>query len=254
MIAAIIQARMGSTRLPNKTLEDLHGKTLLDRVIDRAAAIPGVDSVVVATTIEPADDVIEKRCSERNVTVWRGSVDDVLNRFVEAARFVGADVIVRVTADDPFKDPWVAGDVLREFLTHRSEVDYVSNTLEPTWPEGLDIEVFSREALEGAAAEATLRSDHEHVTPFIYNNPQRFRIRQVRHTVDLSSLRWTLDYAEDLAFARAVYTRLDRGDIFSMHDILALLEREPTLGEINKGFTRNAGYAKSLAEDREATP
>lgn len=250
MITAIIQARLGSTRLPAKTLVDLHGKTLLQRVIDRAAAIPKVQRVVVATTVLAEDDLVAA-CAERcGADAYRGSVDDVLDRFLQAARGVGASVIVRVTADDPFKDPVVSGRVLEEFLRRAPDVDYVSNTLEPTWPEGLDIEVFSRDALERAGKEATLKSEREHVTPYIYNHPDRFRIVQVKHTEDLSSLRWTLDYAEDLAFARAVYERLDRGPIFGMEAILSLLHAEPRLADMNRGFLRNAGYLRSLEEDR----
>jgi spore coat polysaccharide biosynthesis protein SpsF len=250
MIAAIIQARMGSTRLPEKTLADLHGKSLLERVIDRARAIPGVERVIVATTTLEEDDPIAGCAARRGVAVYRGAIDDVLARFAGAARRVGAPVIVRITADDPFKDPQVCGVVLAEFLRRAPNIDYVSNTVEPTWPEGLDVEVFSREALERADREATLRSEREHVTPYIYNHPEFFRNLQVKHTRDLSTLRWTLDYAEDLAFARAVYERLDQGAIFGMAEILALLEAEPALRELNRGFLRNAGYLKSLAEEQ----
>lgn len=250
MIAAIIQARMGSTRLPEKTLADLHGKSLLERVIERAAAIDGVERVVVATTILDEDEPIAACGARLGVDVYRGPIDDVLARFAGAARSADASVIVRITADDPFKDPAVCGIVLTEFLRRQPYVDYVSNTVEPTWPEGLDVEVFSRGALERADREATLRSEREHVTPYIYNHPDRFSIVQVRHDQDLSALRWTLDYPEDLAFARAVYERLDRGVIFQMDEVLALLESEPSLKELNRGFLRNAGYLKSLAEEQ----
>lgn len=252
MIAAIIQARMGSTRLPGKSLADIHGKPLLQRVIDRTVAIPGIEHVVLATTIESEDDPLVECATKSAISVYRGSVDDVLGRFVGAARSVNASVIVRVTADDPFKDPEVSGRVLAEFLRLAPSIEYVSNTLEPTWPEGLDIEVFSREALERAGREAALRSEREHVTPYIYNHPDRFRIAQVKHSEDLSSLRWTLDYPEDLEFTRAVYARLDCGVVFGMSEILALLNAEPALREMNRGFLRNAGYLKSLAEDRQA--
>jgi spore coat polysaccharide biosynthesis protein SpsF len=250
VITAIIQARMGSTRLPEKTLADLHGKSLLERVIDRAAAIRGVERVVVATTELPEDDPIAACAAGCGIGVYRGPVDDVLARFAGAARMVGASVIVRITADDPFKSPEVCSRVLAEFLRRAPDVDYVSNTVEPTWPEGLDVEVFSRKALERADREAGLRSEREHVTPYIYGHPDRFRNVQVKHSEDLSALRWTLDYPEDLAFARAVYERLDRGPIFDMDSILALLDAEPALKDMNRGFLRNAGYLKSLAEEQ----
>lgn len=250
MIAALIQARMGSTRLPGKTLADLHGKPLLQRIIDRTLAIPGIERVVLATTTEPDDDALIACATQCGVNFYRGDTEDVLARFVGAARSVDASVIVRITADDPFKDPGVSGRVLAEYLRLAPHVDYVSNTVEPTWPEGLDIEVFSRDALERANREARLTSEREHVTPYIYNRPDLFHLVQVKHTEDLSSLRWTLDYPEDLEFARAVYARLDGGVIFGMNEILALLEAEPALGAVNSGFVRNAGYLKSLGIEK----
>lgn len=249
MIGAIIQARLGSTRLPSKTLADICGKSLLQRVIERSSAIPGVDSVVVATTTLAEDDAVAACASGCGAAVFRGAVDDVLSRYVGAARTIDATVVVRITADDPFKDPEVCGLVLREFQSRSPGIDYVSNTVEPTWPEGLDVEVFSREALERAGREARLGSEREHVTPYIYNHPEWFRMAQVKNTVDLSKERWTLDYPEDLAFARAVYERFGGRADFGMAEMLALLESEPEIRALNQGFLRNAGYLKSLAED-----
>jgi spore coat polysaccharide biosynthesis protein SpsF len=249
VITAIVQARMGSTRLPSKTLADVAGKTLLERVIDRAHVIPRVEQVILATTELPEDDVLLTIAERCGVGVFRGSVDDVLLRFAGAAATADASVVVRITADDPFKDPKVCGLVLDEYLKRVPNIDYVSNTLEPTWPEGLDVEVFSREALDKASAEAKLQSEREHVTPYIYKNPQIFRILEVRHTENLSAMRWTLDYPEDLDFARAVYERLRGTGMFGFTEILDLLAREPELQKINTGFTRNAGYLASLAKD-----
>jgi len=249
VICALIQARLGSTRLSAKTLADIAGKTLLERVVLRARAIPGVAAVVVATTTLAEDDAVAQCAVRSGATVFRGSEDDVLDRFVGAARQAEASVVVRITADDPFKDPDVCGRVLREYLVRAPGVDYVSNTLEPTWPEGLDVEVFSRQTLERAGREATLRSEREHVTPYIYKHPDRFRIVQVRHDKDLSAERWTLDYPEDLEFARAVYERFAPRDIFGMDEVLALLDSAPEIRSLNRGFMRNAGYLKSLTED-----
>ena len=249
MICALIQARLGSTRLPGKTLADICGKTLLQRVVERSRAIPKVSKVVVATTTLAEDDAVAACAIQCGASVFRGAVNDVLDRFVEAARAEGASVIVRITADDPFKDPEICGRVLDEFLRSEPAPDYVSNTIEPTWPEGMDVEVFSFNALQRAAREAVLASEREHVTPYIYNHPERFRIVQVKHSEDLSAIRCTLDYPEDLAFARAVYTRLDDGSLFGVDKILALLDAEPELRKLNRGFLRNAGYLKSLSED-----
>lgn len=249
MNAAIIQARMGSTRLPDKVLADIEGVPLIGRVIERTRAVRGIDTVVVATTTGREDDTLADYVSRQGVTVVRGSSDDVLARYQQAARAVDAATVMRITADDPFKDPDVCGLVLSRFIRAEGSVDYVSNTVELSYPEGLDVEVFSREALERAAQEANLPSEREHVTPYIYKRPDAFRIEQVVLDRDLSSLRWTLDYPEDLVFARAVYERLSNKPMFLMDDVLSLLAREPHLAALNQGFVRNAGYHASLASD-----
>lgn len=248
-IVGIIQARMGSTRLPGKALLDLAGAPFLARVIERMQYAETLDALVLATTTEPTDDPLVELAASLGVGVYRGSVDDVLGRFTQAARQAEAALIVRITADDPFKDPQVIDHAVRLWLQEPT-LDYVSNTLEPTYPEGLDIEVFTRAALERAWREARLPSEREHVTPYIWKHPDRFRVRNFRFARDLSHLRWTVDYPEDLEFARAVYERLYRpGQVFLMEDILRLLEAEPELAQINAGFRRNEGYLKSLAED-----
>lgn len=247
-VVAIIQARMGSTRLPRKTLVDIAGKPLLGHVIDRVCACQRVDDLIVATTNLPEDQDIVCLAEQYQVMTYRGSVDDVLDRFYQAAIQSSAEVIVRVTADDPFKDPRVIDKMITYFLEHPG-LDYVSNTIEPTYPEGLDVEVFSFEALERAWQETQRPSDREHVTPYIWRNPQKFRLANLKHSVDLSHLRWTLDYKADLNFARAVYQRLYHGEVFFMGDILALLEQEPELAELNRGIERNVGYLESLRAD-----
>jgi len=240
---------MGSTRLPGKTLADICGKPLLAHVIQRVLASHLVREVVVATTPEPADVPIIRLSKEYGASTYVGSIEDVLDRFYQAARIAGAETIVRVTADDPFKDPAVIDEVVRRLLDDPS-LDYASNTLEPTYPEGLDIEAFTFSALERAWKEASLQSDREHVTPYIWRNPQDFRIASVRHSSDLSSLRWTIDYEPDLLFAREIYARLYRGQVFLMPEILALLASEPCLADINSGFERNVGYLASLEKER----
>ncbi len=252
-IIGIIQARTGSTRLPQKALADLAGAPFLARVIERMRYCETLDALVLATTAEPSDDPLADLAASLGAAVYRGAVDDVLDRFTQAARMADAALIVRITADDPFKDPAVTDRAVRLWLERPAELDYVSNTLKPTYPEGLDIEVFTREALERAWREARLPSEREHVTPYIWKHPDRFRVLNFEHSRDLSHLRWTVDYPADLEFARAVYARLYRpGEVFLMDDILRLLEAEPALAQINTGFQRNAGYMKSLAEDQRA--
>ncbi len=241
---------MSSTRLPGKVLLPIVGRPMLTLLIERLRHSKLIDRWVVATSIEIADDPIEAHCSELGVDCFRGSMEDVLDRYYRLAMQYEGEIIVRVTADDPLKDPVVIDKVITHFQAH-PELDYASNTIEPTYPEGLDVEVFSFRALEKAWHEAALPSEREHVTPYIWKHSRRFRIANVRHQTDLSSLRWTVDYEEDLQFIREVYKRLYKGDVFYMEDILALLESEPQLGKINADFERNAGYFTSLKEDRQ---
>lgn len=249
-VVAIIQARMGSSRLPGKTLADICGKPLLLRIMERVRAARKVHEVVLATTIQPEDRPLLELTRRHGLRGYAGSVDDVLDRFYQAARLAGADAVVRITADDPFKDPQVI-DLIVARLLDDSRLDYVSNTIEPTFPEGLDVEAFRFSALEKAWREAMLASEREHVTPYIWKNPDRFRTASVFHSSDLSGLRWTLDYEKDLIFTRAVYDRLSCQGLFLMNDILELLRTAPDLSRINEGIERNKGYALSLSRDSE---
>jgi spore coat polysaccharide biosynthesis protein SpsF len=246
---AIVQARMGSSRLPGKTLADIHGKPLLQHVIQRVGAATMIQEVVVATTMEAEDEAIVQLAQQLQTPVVRGSALDVLDRYYQAARVHGAGTVVRITADDPLKDPDVIDKVVVELLAE-SAVDYASNTLRPTYPEGLDVEAFTFHALEKAWREAALPSEREHVTPYIWKHPWRFRIKEVCHTEDLSHLRWTVDYDDDLRLVREVYARLDGCRVFGMHDILRLLQEHPELAALNRGIVRNEGYNESLKKDR----
>lgn len=231
---AIIQAHMGSTRLPGKVMLDLGGRPVLRRVVDRARAIPGVDEVVVACATLPGDDVLEEACRAWGVAVYRGSDHDVLARFLGAARAHGADACVRITSDCPLLDPGVSGDIVRRFRQAQPGVDYASNKIPQSFPRGLDTEVFTRAALERADADATQPYERAHVTIHLYEHPERFRLLGVTSDTDRADWRWTLDTPEDLAFLREVYARLGPGDDFAWTDVVALLEREPALMDINR--------------------
>jgi len=244
--AAIIQARMASTRLPGKVMADLAGKTLLERVVERARLATSLDLVSVATSNHSSDDPLASHCVARGIPCFRGSHDDVLDRYHRAAREIGAEVIVRLTADCPLLDPAVIDRVIETFRS--GDFDYVSNTLQPTYPDGLDTEVFGFPALERAWKEAIFLSEREHVTPYIWNQPTLFRLGSVRQEEDLSMLRWTVDEPQDLEFVRRIYADLGPGR-FHMADILAVLRAAPGLAEVNRGFVRNEGYRKSLRED-----
>jgi len=243
---AIIQGRMSSRRLPGKILMDIEGKPLLAHVVQRAKASGVFDFVVFATTTDPTDDPVVEYCAREAIECFRGDLNDVLERYYQAARTYGAEMVTRLTADCPLLDPAVIKKVVQAFDPDR--YDYVSNAIRRTYPDGLDTEVFSIAALTRARNEAKLPSEREHVTPYIHKHPDLFRIGHVTQEHDLSMLRWTVDEPQDLAFVRAVFAELG-GDIFGQEEILALLARKPELQTINEGIICNEGYKKSLNDD-----
>jgi spore coat polysaccharide biosynthesis protein SpsF len=230
----IIQARMTSTRLPGKSLMLLAGKPMIEHVVERARAISAVDEVWVATTNDGSEAPLVTWCNGANVPVHRGSADDVLSRFASVARESNADAIVRITADCPLLDPQVSGAVLQLFLSGAGSLDYASNTLQRTFPRGLDTEVFSRRILEGANAEAADALDREHVTRFFYRRPERFHLGNFAETADYSHLRWTVDTPDDFAFMSAVCEEIRvRRASFAWQDILRILAERPELQLLN---------------------
>lgn len=230
--AAIIQARMGSTRLPGKVLADLSGRQVLAWVVRAAAAITGVDRVVVATSTAHGDDAIAEWCAHAGIVCARGSEADVLDRYVEAARAVHADVVLRITADCPLLDPAVCAEVLA--LLRLTGADYASNVGPSTWPDGLDCEVLTAVALEAAGRDATAPPDREHVTPFVRHNRHRFLVRNLPCPIpDLQKHRWTLDRPEDLEFLRRVARHLPADRAPSYLEVLAVLDRHPELTALN---------------------
>lgn len=219
---AIIQARMGSTRLPGKVLAELDGHTLLWHVIARSRAAGLVDEVVVATTDDPVDDVLAREAVEYGVPVFRGSPEDVLDRYVQCAREFAAEIVVRITADDPLKDPKLIDDVVRA-VARDGAIDYASNFVRPTFPVGLDVEAVRMRALEEAWRDADEPQDREHVTRFIWRQPDRFVLMSLEHPVDLSHHRWTVDYDADLYFLRWVFRHLEAGTM-DWRKVLRLVE------------------------------
>jgi glutamate-1-semialdehyde aminotransferase/spore coat polysaccharide biosynthesis protein SpsF (cytidylyltransferase family) len=239
---------MGSTRLPGKVLMDLGGRPALAWVLRAARAAAGVDEVWVATSTAAADDPVARWCDDNSVPVHRGSEHDVLDRYTGAMLASGADVVVRLTGDCPLLDPAVIAQTVR--LRAMTGAAYASNVDPPTWPDGLDCEVMTGDALATAAREATRPSDREHVTPFIRNNRARFPAETLISPLpDLARERWTLDTADDLAFLRAVVSRLPGDQPPSHLDVLAVLDGEPQLRDLNRRETRNAGFA--AAQTRE---
>jgi spore coat polysaccharide biosynthesis protein SpsF len=237
-IVAIIQARMGSTRLPGKVLKDLGGETVLARVVARVRRSQEIGEVVIATTREPEDEAIVDECRRLSARVFRGEVHDVLDRYYQAAKEEKAEAIVRITSDCPLIEPEITDATIRAFLDSRP--DYASNVLERTYPRGLDTEIMIWDALSRSWREAKQPHQREHVTPYIYENAGRFTLLSVKGDIDYSSHRWTLDQPEDLAFLRAVYERMGDDGGFSWRDVLALLEREPGLIELNRHVSQKA--------------
>lgn len=249
-VVAIIQARMGSTRLPGKVMEEIAGKPMLYHVINRAKHAKELDDIVIATTNLKEDSQILDFASELGVRSYAGSENDVLDRYYQAAIMSKADVIVRITADCPLADPNVIDKVVRYYLIN--DFDYVGTSIIPTYPDGIDVEVFSFTSLKKAWSEAKLSSEREHVTPYIWKNPNIFRIGNLKNDEDISYMRWSVDEQRDLEFVREVYKKLYVKDtLFYMEDVVDLLMKNPELMDINKDIVRNEGYLKSLEEDEE---
>ncbi len=236
-VIAILQARMGSTRLPGKVLADVAGVPMLIRTVERARRATTVDDLIVATTREPADDALEALCRARGYRIFRGSTADVLDRTYQAAVEAGADVIVRLTADCPLLDPDLVDLTVRTFLDASPPADLVVNRLPGarTYPIGLDVEVVSFAALERAWREAVEPNQREHVLPYLYDPPGRFRVVRLDAERDYGNLRWTVDTREDLEFVRQVYARLGDEGKFGWRDVLVLVHAAPELAAINAG-------------------
>jgi len=233
---------MGSTRLPGKVLEVVAGRTLAEHQMERMSRATSLADVVVAVPTSPADDRLVETLAARGISVFRGPEQDVLARYAGVAAATGADPIVRMTMDCPLIDPEVIDAVVETYRA--GDDDFVTNNLEPTYPHGLDLEVFSRAVLETAHREASTPFEREHVSPFMRDRPERFRLGNVRSPRDLHHHRWTVDYPEDLAFVRAVYDLLYReGSLFTTDDVLGLLARRPDIAALNAGRAAAAAPA-----------
>ncbi len=254
MKLAVIQARMGSSRFPGKVLEDLQGRPMLWHVVNRVRQARRVDKVVVATTDRRVDDPIAQFCEHEGVACFRGSEQDVLDRFYQAAKLDRADVIVRITADCPLIDPAVIDKVVARF--EQGDCDYVSNVFRYTYPDGLDTEVFSIAALEQAWRETGKPSEREHVTPYLRTD--KFRTANVESEIPVSPVefRWTVDHPSDLEFVRKVYAAFSengkKNQQFGFRDVFELLKERPDLATIQAETITNEGYYKSLYQQAKA--
>lgn len=233
MILALLQARSSSTRLPGKVLKTILGKPMILHQMERISHCQRIDTLVLVTSTDPSDDLLATTVREAGFEVFRGSLDDVLERFVMATKQYGGDVVVRLTGDCPLHDPGVIDTVVGATL--ETPADYVSNTLHYTWPDGLDVEVVRAEALFTAHAQTDSYYDREHVTPFIRKHlgstdGVTFSGYNVTGPADFSGLRWTVDYPEDFVFASWVYETLSpENPHFTWLDIISLLIQQPAM-------------------------
>lgn len=233
-VVIVVQARMGSTRLPGKVLKKILNKELLSYQLERLKRVKLADAIVVATTEAAKDEEIVKLTLKEKVSVFRGSEDDVLERTYKAAKEHQADVVVRITGDCPLIDPALVDKVIDYFLTVNPPCDYVSNTLKRTYPRGLDVEVFSFKGLEACYKNAKHPDEKEHVTPYFYRHPKEFALGNVASPLDLSKHRWTVDTLEDFELVtRMIMALYPKNREFTTEDILALLEKHPDWVEIN---------------------
>ena len=241
-VNAIIQARCGSTRFPNKVFALIDGKPLLWHVVNRLKYATKIDDIIVATTVSEKDDKIEDWCKENDVHCFRGSEENVLNRYYSASEAFPSDYVVRITADDPFKEPKVIDAVITKLI--EEGYDHVTNNLPPSFPEGLDCEAFKKEALDRSEKEAETAFEREHVTQYIYHHPEIFKIGNVSNDENLSYLRWTVDKDVDFEMVKAVYAHRNPSNkgIMLMDEILNILKAYPEIEKINSEVERSAMY------------
>lgn len=236
---AILQARMASTRMPGKVLAPLAGRPMILQQIDRIRRARSLDGLVVATSVDPSDDVLVDALTTEGVDVVRGPQHDVLARYIAVLDQRDADAVVRLTADCPLISPAVIDQVVSAFRV--GGADYVSNTMTPTFPDGLDVEVVRASVLREVASTATDPPEREHVTLGVYRRHDHYRVENVRGVKDLSDLRWTVDTPEDYAFVAAVYDELYAANAdFDLPDVLAYLEQHPERNRTVDHARRNA--------------
>lgn len=249
-IIAVTQARYGSTRLPAKVLKKVGDKTLLDVHLDRLGKAKNISELIVATTTEPQSSTIEDIAHAHGLKCYKGSIDNVLDRFYQAVASERPDYVVRITSDCPLIDPTLLDKIVEECIN--GNYDYCSNTLIPTYPDGVDVEVFKFSALEKAHKDAELKSDKEHVTPYIWRNStvkggHIFKSHNYENTHDLSSYRITVDTQEDFEVIKALIDAL--GTEERWEEYIKYLDQHPEIKDQNSNHTRNEGYAKSLLND-----
>lgn len=249
-VLAIIQARTNSSRLPGKVLISINKKKIIQHVYDRVSSAKLIDKTYVATTILDSDLELVKVCSKKNINIFCGSSDDVLDRYFQLAKLIKPIHVVRITADCPVIDPLVIDHIIQIHLD--GNYDYTSNTLINPFPDGQDVEIFKFSALENAFKNTKMLSEREHVTPYIKFNEKLFNIKKVLSEKDYKKYRWTLDEKEDLEVIKFIYDKLySKNPLFGMDDILKLYRKNKGLVKINSMYTREEGYKRSLLNDKK---
>lgn len=251
MIVGILQARMSSARLPGKIMLEASGRSMLEHMLSRVADSKTLDKIVVATTTKEIDNKIEDLSKKLNFQCVRGSEDDVLSRYELASQKSGADIIVRLCSDSPLLDSDTVDKVVNAYL--RGNYDYVNNLVPTprTYPDGMSVEVFSSELLRDAHLNAKRPSEREHVTFYMWKQPEKYRIHRVDYEKDLSKFRFNLDYREDYEFIKKVFENLySNKHHFTMADIIEFLDKNPEIAKINAHIKPNLGWLKSLEKDK----
>ncbi|MDR5586522.1 MULTISPECIES: glycosyltransferase family protein [Clostridium] len=242
-VVCIVQARVGSTRLPGKVLKEICGKTVLEHDVNRLKLVPNIDEIVIATTVESQDDRILYEANRLGVKYFRGSENDVLSRYYFAAKENNADIVIRVTSDCPCLDYKILKDMIDMYLDKSNDIDYISNTIDRTYPRGYDVEIFSFDALEKVYNNAKKDYEREHVTPYLYDLNNKFRILSYKNSKDYSKYRVTLDTEEDLQVIKAIYEALfEENGYFLLEDVVNFLNKNPQIVSINENIEQKKLY------------
>ncbi|MCC7159499.1 MAG: glycosyltransferase family protein [Ignavibacteria bacterium] len=259
-IVTIIQARTGSTRLPGKVLLEAAGKPLLRHMVERVKYSKFAGTIVVATTLESADDPIAELCRLNNINCFRGSTNDLLERHYKAALVYSADVVLKIPADCPLIDPYIIDRIIVQYLRYRKEIDYLSNLHPASYPDGNDVEVFSFKSIYLAHKNAVMDFEREHTTPYIWNNPDKFRIGNIKWETGLdfsNKYRLVLDYSEDYKLIKEIFENLYFSKtIFRLSDIIDFLIKQPLIAGINshlKGINWYSKYRNEISANNKAS-
>jgi len=257
-ITAIIQARMSSTRLPNKVMLRIDKKTMLQHVVNQVKHSKLVDEIIVATTTSPKDKTIVNFCLKNNIEYFCGSSKDVLDRYYKCAKKFSCDIIIRISSDSPFIDPVIIDKTISKFL--QNSYDYIGTNLEKikgkwensscNFPQGNTVEICKFHILDKAWKQAKKPSEREHVFPYVQFNPKKFKVTNLKNKKDLSYIRCTVDRKEDLKFVRIIRKKIPKTKtVIHINDILSIIKKEPNLIEINNKIPFDEGYKISLKTD-----